>query len=308
MEFCKPAFFGFFVLVFGLLALTRHGRRMGWLLLASAVYYAPFNPWFLLLLLASTCIDYVVAPRLPTTSRPPTAAPAGPVHLRQPLRPRLLQVPPVRPVHRRAVAGWFGWVVEVPGWKLVLPLGISFYTFETISYIVDVYRGTIQAVRRPAATTLLYILFFPHLLAGPIVRSGDFCPQLTAAQAVRPGCASRLGVQLFLLGCSRRPSSPTGWRRSSIRSSQPAATTAPVACGWRPRATRCRSTATSRGYSDMAIGAGPHVRLQAAGQLQHALPRRDIAEFWRRWHISLSQWLRDYLYIPLGGSRGRRPG
>jgi len=302
MEFCKFPFLPFFLAVFLVYwRLRDHGWRMGWLLLASAAYYASFHPAYLLLLLASTAIDYVVALRLPT---------AGPA------RRRLLLALSVgvnlgvlaffKYLHfalrtARTAAGWLGWGVPAPGWQLALPLGISFYTFEAISYVVDVYRGKLAPLRSPR-DYLLYILFFPHLLAGPIVRSGDFAPQLHRRKRFS-WVRLEAGVRLFVLGLFKK-AVLADWMAPLVDPvfADPGAYSTP-ALWLATLAYAVQIYGDFSGYSDMAIGLAHMLGFKLPANFRQPYLATSITEFWRRWHVSLSTWLRDYLYIPLGGSR-----
>lgn len=303
MEFCKPAFFAFFLPFFLLYwRLRSHGLRMGWLLLGSAIYYAMFNPWFILLMLASTGIDYVVALRLPSTTSPSRRRWLVALCVVTNLSILAFFKYLLFAAHTAGqIAGWVGAPFAAPAWKIVLPLGISFYTFEAISYIVDVYRGTIPPFRS-LRDYLLYILFFPHLLAGPIVRSGDFAHQLH-----RPKRFSWLrfeaGVRLFLIGAFKK----------AVLADWMAGVVDPVFKSPGDYGSAALWTATLgyaiqiygdfSGYSDMAIGIAHMLGFKLPANFRTPYLSASIAEFWRRWHISLSSWLRDYLYIPLGGSR-----
>src|SRR5262249_37080136 len=148
----------FFLVTFAGFWLGRaHAFRLAWLLFASVAFYWFWNPWFLLLIAGSTSVDYLVARRLPSVALPPAR--------------RLLLATSVG--GHPAIPTAFKYS---PLWP-VLPLGISFYPFEAISYVVDVYRGTLEPVANPLHYAL-YILFFPHLIAGPIVRGHELLPQL----------------------------------------------------------------------------------------------------------------------------------
>ena len=158
MEFCKPGFLAFFVpFLIVYWTLRSHGSRMGWLLLGSAIYYALFNPWFILLMLASTSIDYIVALRLPSVTSPANRrwlvalCIATNLGILAYFKYLLFAV-----TTASMVSGWLGSPFDAPVWKVVLPLGISFYTFEAISYVVDVYRGSIRPLRSPR-DYLLYL-------------------------------------------------------------------------------------------------------------------------------------------------------
>ena len=304
MEFCKPGFLAFFVPFLILYwALRSHGLRMGWLLLGSATYYALFNPWFILLMLASTSIDYLVALRLPSLTS-------------QANRRWLVALCVATNLGILAyfkyllfafstagmVSGWLGVPFTAPAWKVVLPLGISFYTFEAISYVVDVHRGVIPPFRSPR-DYLLYILFFPHLLAGPIVRSGDFAHQLHRPKRFS-WARFEAGVRLFLLGALKKAvladwmativdpvfNDPSGYGSAALWT---------ATLGY-----SVQIYGDFSGYSDMAIGIAHILGFKLPENFRTPYLSASIGEFWRRWHISLSSWLRDYLYIPLGGSRG----
>ena len=162
-----------------------------------------WSPWFILLILGSTSIDYFVALRLPTVASPR-------------MRKSLVALSVVVNLgilgyfkyaafaldSTREVTHWLGWSVPVPEMKAFLPLGISFYTFEAISYVVDVYRGRTRPVLNPLDYAL-YILFFPHLVAGPIVRPNDFLPQLGRRKRF-DWPRFQAGTQLFLLGLFKK--------------------------------------------------------------------------------------------------------
>jgi alginate O-acetyltransferase complex protein AlgI len=191
---------------------------------------------------------------------------------------------------------------SLPVLRVILPVGISFYTFEAINYTVDVYRRRIKA-ERSLPNFMLFILFFPHLIAGPIVRAGDFLPQIR-----RPKRWSDyrllLGVSLCLLGVIKKLAvadrmalyadpifaDPTAYRSSTLWLAV-IAYTLQIYCDF-------------SGYSDMALGTAHLFGYRLAVNFDMPYLSANVSEFWRRWHISLSTWLRDYLFIPLGGSRG----
>ncbi len=185
--------------------------------------------------------------------------------------------------------------------NLVLPVGISFYTFQAISYMVDVYRKDIPA-DRSLLDVAFYIAFFPQLVAGPIVRASDFIPQMGAA---RKWVDVNIGAMcfLFLIGFIKKAGvSDNIAPYVDLIFAQPDSYTAlTVIAGVFLYGVQIYCDFS--GYSDMAIA--------CAGLLGYRFPPNfdapylspDIQDFWRRWHISLSSWLRDYLYIPLGGSR-----
>jgi len=185
--------------------------------------------------------------------------------------------------------------------KLFLPIGISFYTFQSISYIVDVYNGKINSSRSFLDYTF-YMTFFPHLVAGPIVRASDFIPQIntphiidrnqykTAFFRILLGLSKKLVIADFLSKyvdmIHANPSLYSGFE--NIISMY---------------AYACQIYFDFSGYSDIAIGIALLLGYQLKENFENPYKATNITNFWRRWHISLSSWLRDYIYIPLGGSR-----
>ncbi len=186
--------------------------------------------------------------------------------------------------------------------KLLIPFGISFYTFEAISYAVDVYRRKIQA-ERSLPHFLLFILFFPHLVAGPIVRAGDFLRQ---AQRIKRWNWLRVqvGIQLCLIGVFKK----------FVIADRMAVFCDPVFADPAAHNTNTvwlavlayslRIYADFSGYSDMALGVAHLFGYKLTVNFNMPYLASNVSDFWRRWHISLSTWLRDYVFIPLGGSRG----
>jgi D-alanyl-lipoteichoic acid acyltransferase DltB (MBOAT superfamily) len=187
---------------------------------------------------------------------------------------------------------------------IFIPFGISFYTFEAISYAVDVYTRKIQP-EKSLPRFLLFILFFPHLVAGPIVRAGDFLKQ-TRRPKQWNWVRVQLGVQLFLVGAFKKMAiadrmalycdpvlkDPSGYNS--------------VAVWFAVLAYAVRIYCDFSGYSDMALGAAHLLGYKLTTNFNLPYLATNVTDFWRRWHISLSTWLRDYVFIPLGGSRGSR--
>jgi alginate O-acetyltransferase complex protein AlgI len=187
--------------------------------------------------------------------------------------------------------------------SVVLPIGISFFTFETMSYTVDVYRREL----RPSESFLEYLLFisfFPHLVAGPIIRPRDMLPQLRAEPAID---GKQIGEGLFLVG--------VGLLKKVVIADflainhvqrvfdQPERFSAPEALA-AVYGYALQIYCDFSGYTDIAIGSALMLGIVLPKNFDAPYQSRDLQEFWHRWHISLSSWLRDYLYIPLGGSRG----
>jgi alginate O-acetyltransferase complex protein AlgI len=182
-----------------------------------------------------------------------------------------------------------------------LPLGISFFTFQAISYVVDVYRGTTQVQRR-FVDYALYACLFPHLLAGPIVRYADLARELSSRSHTAGVFAS--GVRRFIIGLAKKVlvANPI----AVFVDDQFAAPTHDLSVGVAWMAVigyglqiYCDFSA----YSDMAIGLGRMFGFHFMENFNQPYHARSMRDFWRRWHISLSSWFRDYVYIPLGGSR-----
>src|SRR5262249_10708244 len=196
----------------------------------------------------------------------------------------------------------------VPTWfrtlDVLLPVGISFYTFEAINYMVDVYRRRIPAERN-LGDFMLFILFFPHLVAGPIVRAKDFLPQIKRPKRW-DWPRMHLGMGYVLMGLVKKMAiadhmaeyvdpvfaDPSAFRASAIVFAI-VAYAVQIYCDF-------------SGYTDIAIGLAHMLGYKLARNFNMPYLAVNIADFWRRWHISLSTWLRDYLFIPLGGSRGGR--
>ncbi|QEL13299.1 MBOAT family O-acyltransferase [Limnoglobus roseus] len=190
---------------------------------------------------------------------------------------------------------------------IIVPFGISFYTFEAISYAVDVYRRKIRA-ERSLPHFLLFILFFPHLVAGPIVRAGDF---LWQAHRVKRWNWLRVqvGLQLFLLGVFKKLAIAD---RMAVFTDGTGAQPGPflmpelhnTSSLWlAAMAYALRIYCDFSGYSDMALGIAHLFGFKLTQNFNMPYLAANVSEFWRRWHISLSTWLRDYVFIPLGGSR-----
>ena len=191
--------------------------------------------------------------------------------------------------------------------NLALPLGISFITFTMIAYVVDVYRGHYQVERNLSHLAGL-ILFFPHLIAGPILRPKELLPQLSHTRSAWRGLAPRVvfGLAIFSLGLLKKLvlADPISEAvdivfNSDALHSSPAYLLAiygfavQIYCDF-------------SGYTDMALGVAMMIGVRLPNNFLNPYTATSIADFWRRWHISLSRWLRDYLYIPLGGNRGGR--
>ncbi len=187
---------------------------------------------------------------------------------------------------------------------IFIPFGISFYTFEAISYAVDVYRRKIVA-EKSLPRFLLFILFFPHLVAGPIVRAGDFLRQTRRAKRWN-WVRAQVGVQLFLMGAFKKMAIADRMAVFSDPIFQDPASFSSGACWLAVLAYALRIYCDFSGYSDMALGTAHLLGYKLTYNFNMPYIAVNVSDFWRRWHISLSTWLRDYVFIPLGGSRGSR--
>jgi len=307
MIFSSPRFFVFLAAVLAVLALPlRHETKKRILFVASCVFYAAWDYRYLALLLLVSVIDYYCAARIAGADDPRA-------------RSRWVTFSVVSNLgilgyfkyynfvvgNLNGLVAWTG--VSLPVLSILLPAGISFYTFKSMSYTIDVYRREIE----PCGSLMDYatfVTFFPELIAGPIVRASIFLPQMT--RRIGP-TADRfaVGSSLFLLGLTKkvviadrlaapvdqvfaRPalfSAPTLWLAAVGYSLQ-------IYCDF-------------SGYSDMAIGTAKMIGYDLPENFNMPYSAGNIGEFWRRWHMTLSAWLRDYVYIPLGGNRkgeGRR--
>jgi alginate O-acetyltransferase complex protein AlgI len=294
----------FFPAVFIAYALARGNwtLRKALLLGASYLFYMAWNPPFVVLLMGSTLLDFTAGRRIAATQQVPVR------------RAWLL----ASCVGNLGVLAFFkysdfllsnlwwavGPQVEYPDLvrDLVLPLGISFYTFQSLGYTIDVYRGR-QAPARSALDFAVYVAFFPQLVAGPIIRCGDFLPQLrdnssASAEEISSGLNQMVrGFAKKLLGADL------------LAVYVDAVYDAPGSFGALNHLLAVYAYAFQiyfdfSGYTDIAIGAARTLGFRVPPNFRLPYLACGPADFWTRWHISLSSWLRDYLYIPLGGSRG----
>lgn len=306
MLFDTTLFVWFFVLVFsGFWLIARFKTlRVLWLLAASYLFYASWNPTLVGLIVASTIIDFSIARRI---FNAPT----------QKSRKRWLLVSLVTNLGVLAgfkYTGFFldsindalsimGTTGQIPVPQIILPVGISFYTFQTLSYTIDVYRGRLRASDN-FLHFALFVAFFPQLVAGPIVRASKFLPQLLRDPVYRPREHS-MGLFLVCMGLIKKVAIANVlalnlvdriWESPDLYSSLE------IFAGMHAYAFQIYCDFS--GYSDVAIGLALMLGLYLPENFRRPYLARNIADFWRRWHISLSTWLRDYLYIPLGGNRG----
>jgi len=200
---------------------------------------------------------------------------------------------------------YLGWTFHLPDAPWVLPVGISFYTFQTLAYTIEVYRGT-QAPERHLGRFALYVAFFPQLVAGPIERARNLLPQFSEHHGFDYARVTE-GLRLMAWGLFKKV--VIADRLAEVVDTvygNPEAATGPavvVATVFYAFQIYCDFS----GYSDIAIGAARVLGYRLMENFRRPYFAISIADFWRRWHISLSTWFRDYLYIPLGGSRVTAP-
>lgn len=306
MLFHTQLYLFFFLAVFVLYwAMPWQQWRVYLLLVASFIFYASWNEWLALLVTGTATLDYFLG--------------LGIAASRSRRQARLLVATSL--VVNLGVLCYFKYVnffldslkatlalvgvkISVPVLEVIVPFGISFYTFEAISYTIDVYQGRVKAERR-LPNFLLFILFFPHLVAGPIVRARDFL-----RQAERPKRWSWIraqhGIQLIVLGLFKKLAIADCMAIYSERVFKPDQDIASLHSGsvWMAvLAFSIQIYCDFSGYSDMALGSAHLLGYKLTVNFRMPYFAPNISLFWRRWHISLSNWLRDYLFIPLGGSR-----
>jgi alginate O-acetyltransferase complex protein AlgI len=190
--------------------------------------------------------------------------------------------------------------------KLALPIGISFYTFESITYSVDVYRGILKPLKR-FWDYQLYIIFFPKLIAGPIVRYQDIAAQIRDRSSTETMDNFLSGFYRFCIGLSKKVliANVVGLQADQIINGNTNSLTCPSA--WIGiLAYTFQIYFDFSGYSDMAIGISKMVGFKIPENFNSPYTSKSISEFWRRWHISLGKWMKDYLYIPLGGNKSAK--
>ena len=306
MLFPTVTFAIFFLIVLPLNWLTMHHPR-NWrimMLVASYLFYAWWDPWLVLLLAGSTLFNQLIAVRIFKAEAPRA-------------RKALLWV---GIAGNLAFLGWFKYwnffagsaqdaagtlgIQLDPGFvAVVLPIGISFYTFMALSYIIDTWRGTYEPVS--LSRFAVFLSFFPHLVAGPIVRPAELIPQFDNPPDPREVDATR-GFALILGGlflkvvlastCAKLVDPVFG---SPKLHSAPEVLLAIYAYA-------VQIFADFAGYSTIAIGVALLLGFRFPDNFNSPYRATSVQDFWRRWHMTLSRWLRDYLYIPLGGNRGSR--
>jgi D-alanyl-lipoteichoic acid acyltransferase DltB (MBOAT superfamily) len=303
MVFNSLHFVGFFLVVYGVYRLVPHRLQNWWLLGASYYFYGAWDWRFLFLLWAQTIVDYVCARAIERTPH------------RRTRRGWLL----VSLSFNLGMLGFFkyfnffadglqqllatvGWTADPVTLRIVLPVGISFYTFMTISYVVDVYRGDYPA-EHSLLNFALFIAYFPHLVAGPILRAAKLIPQLASPRRITAD-DYREGVWLIAWGF---------FQKLFVADNLAAVVNVVFDRGAQPTgldvllgvyAFAFQIYGDFAGYSNIARGTSRLLGIDLSVNFLYPYFVLSPRAFWRNWHISLSAWLRDYLYVPLGGNRG----
>ena len=288
-----PFLFYFLPCALGLYFLVPRRLKNAALLLCSLVFYAWGEPRFVLFMAAAILQGYAAArlmERYPTRRR------------------LLLTLSAVLSLGMLAYCKYADFLISgfnavtglsVPLLRMALPIGISFYTFQILSYVIDVYRGDAPA-QRNLIDLAAYIAMYPQLVAGPIVRYADVAPQLQSRTHTVQDAA--LGARRFVLGLGKKVllanilyELVTVYQQSGQKT---------VLLTWLYAAAYMLHVYFDfSGYSDMAIGLGRIMGFRFAENFRYPFVSGSLTEFWRRWHISLGSWFRDYVYIPLGGNR-----
>ena len=305
MNLAESSFLVFLAAVVPLYALAVRsgpGPATGVLLLASALFYASWNPGYLLLLAATVVTDYNVGRALVRTGVPARRRALVCVSLGVDLS--LLCA---FKYFDALVLGWsLAGGAAPPPWRLLFVTGISFYTFQSLSYVLDVYHGS-QAPARSLAHYAAFVAFFPTLLAGPITRASVLLPQLAApARPMQPELASR-GLLLIALGFVKKCLIADTLADQLARRvfEQPLFYSSfEVLCGLYAYAIQLYCDFA--GYSDIAIGTALVLGIRLKDNFRSPYRSTTVAEFWKRWHISFSNWLQDYIFFSLPGNRRGR--
>jgi alginate O-acetyltransferase complex protein AlgI len=289
----------FFVVTAAVYWTMPHRAQNVLLLIASYVFYGYIHHWFLILIATSTVVDYCAARGMEMR----------PFHKR-----RFLWLSVVSNFGMLGFFKYFNFFVEnvhdalgglglsmsEPLLRIFLPVGISFYTFQALSYTIDVYRGELRA-RRSLLDVAVFISFFPHLVAGPIQRASFLLPQVETPRRFSPEQA-RTGFLLICWGFFKKLviADNVGVIANKVFAlSDPS-----FGLVWSGVfAFAIQIYADFSAYTDIARGTSRWLGFELTQNFNHPYLARSPADFWRRWNISLSTWFRDYVYIPLGGSR-----
>ncbi|MBD3386585.1 MBOAT family protein [candidate division KSB1 bacterium] len=302
MLFNSLHFLVFFPIVVAIYFSLKARYRWVFLLLSSYYFYMCWNPKYIVLILFSTMIDYIAGLQMEKQTKPRIRQFFLIASLCSNLG--LLFLFKYYTFFSQSVLTMFNQFnifVDFPAFDFLLPVGISFYTFQTLSYTIDVYRGKKKAERH-LGIFALYVAFFPQLVAGPIERSTRLLPQLFEKKRFDYQRVSD-GLKLMLWGFFKKVviADRLAVMVDSVYNSAHDYTGIPliVATYFFAFQIYCDFS----GYSDIAIGAAQVMGYDLMDNFKRPYFSKNISEFWKRWHISLSSWFKDYLYISLGGNR-----
>ena len=297
MVFSSMVFLCIFLPVVFLLHLLLPGIRAknGMLLLASLIFYAYGEPVYVMLMIASAFVNYLSALLI---GRKPAGKKAV-MAVNVILNLGVLVLFKYTGFLAESVNTILGTAIPVP--SIRLPIGISFFTFQAMSYVIDVYRG-VTGAQKNFGKVLLYISFFPQLIAGPIVKYHDIAQEIENRTQTVDGVTD--GIRRFIVGLSKKVliSNTVGLVADTLFAADVSGLNA--AAAWIGAVSYMLQIYFDfSGYSDMAIGLGEMFGFHFKENFNYPYISGSIREFWRRWHMSLSGWFQEYLYIPLGGSR-----
>src|SRR3954471_12695215 len=306
MLFVEFRFFWFFLVVFCVYwALRNNTARKTWLLICSYIFYAAWNWKFLFLLMGSSLLDYVVGAMLARTDDPGKRKAWLVVSLCANLGTIVLfKYCNFFITSAATLLAWLGLPASIHTLNIVIPVGVSFYTFHSMSYTIDVYRRKMEPVLN-LLDVACFIGFFPQMVAGPIVRAFGFLPQLRTLRKF-DNVDVRGALVLFLIGFIKKACIADGVAPISDRYFDHPGYYDGVSAWIGVLFYAIQIYCDFSGYTDMAIATARLLGYELTVNFNFPYLAKTIADFWHRWHISLSSWLRDYLYIPLGGNRGTR--
>ena len=266
------------------------------LIAASLIFYAFGEPVYILLMLFSVAVNYLLGLLV---GRPGGAARAA-LAVSVVFNVSVLFIFKYTDFILQNLNGIFSLNIPLPG--ISLPIGISFFTFQSMSYVIDVYRKP-EICQKNFANVLLYISFFPQLIAGPIVRYEDISAELSERHIYPEEAAE--GFRRFIFGLSKKliAANTMGSAASLVFTEMDKSHYNALACWCGAIFYTLQIYYDFSGYSDMAIGLGRMFGFHFNENFNYPFSARNIKDFWRRWHISLSSWFRSYVYIPLGGNR-----
>jgi alginate O-acetyltransferase complex protein AlgI len=296
--------FLFFFLPITMLAYFISGKRMKnvILLLSGLVFYAWGEPIYVLIMVISAAIDYFAGRFIDKYDSDDK------------LRRVFLLVSVIMNLGLLAVFKYSSFFIgivdnltifDIPDPKLPLPIGISFYTFQSMSYTIDIYRKHIK-VQKNFANVLCYVTLFPQIVAGPIVRYADIAGEIDERMITVDKVSD--GIGLFIKGLAKKVliANNIGILWTSVKAMEYSEISALTA--WLGiLAFTFQIYFDFSGYSDMAVGLGKMLGFNFPQNFNHPYSSKSISEFWRRWHITLGTWFREYVYIPLGGNRKGLP-